>query len=293
MRLPWVPLSFSSRDEEGSEEDNTEQENDGSSEVPTEEKGKEKRENTARRANDGAAPEKILGAIGEEPYGGSRSNEETESEKGPDGLKGGDEGEDDEREAAVAERASGKSLGSGRARVEEEDEQGTPKEGDEENGERSGEVRDPEVGVAHAHDVAEEPIIHLLLETEMHEDDITGGESYRMDDGEGDILVQNAGGSGDEKGAETDQKTGKHRTDEHAPMSESEKQDAQSDPRQQGAGDGAYLKRRTPQQHEGAQKAIREAHHGARPKAALSQWFAEELEEVIHRACWVEVDGRE
>ena len=256
--------------------------------MPTEEKGEEKREDTTGRTDDGAAPEKGRGSGGEEPHGGSRSNEETESEKGPDGLKGGDEGEDDEGEDAVTERARGKPLGSGRARVEEEDEQGTPKEGDEKNGERPGEVSDPKVGVAHAHDVAEEPIIHLLLKTEMHEDDITGGESYRMDDGEGDILVQDAGGAGDEEGAETDQKAG-----EHAPVPECEKQDAQSDPRQQGAGDGAYLKRRTPQQHEGAQKAIREAHHGARPKAALSQWFAEELEEVVHRACWVEVDGRE
>ena len=174
--------------------------------MPAEGKGEEEGKHGAGAAEKGCSREHEVCTACEQAQSGAGDDEQTEREEGTDSLQGGDEREDDERKGAVAQGARGQAEGGSADGIKEPEEERTAEESEKNEGDRGGAESDAEIGVAHAEDIAEEPIVHLLLQSQREKNEIAQGEGSGMNEGERRIGIY-YGAASDEKRGKTYQQS--------------------------------------------------------------------------------------
>lgn len=91
---------------------------------------------------------------------------------------------------------------------------------------------DPEIGVGHADDAAEEPFIELLAHVEIFKDEHAAGKGGGVEHAHGGVLIQ-ARGAGQEDGTEANDEGREDGTDQCAPLREPRDQHGEGNAGQQ------------------------------------------------------------
>ena len=139
------------------------------------------------------------------------------------------------------------------------------------------------IGVAQAHDVAEQPAIHFLGDAEAAQQDDATAEGGGVQDGQGRILIEPRAAR-DRQRAEADDEGGEQRAEEGAPVVQAGDHDGDGDARQQGVGQRADLEGGLFQYDEGAGIAVGETNEQRGEHGALVERVLERFEQPVDHA---------